>query len=581
MKSKIIKMFKKVIRYCKNVLIRRLKGPDLISLRLNKLSISCNEYFQKNNRDTGLRILWPTTFNLSKTWWGHDGILAVALKLRGADIFPTMCDRIQSDECMFWGGEWQGHNNPRSRKRRENNCRRCVANDKEMWGRWGLNPLRLSSFVTASEKLKAKNEVAGWVAGDWEKVIWNGFPVGYEAWKAVVNNNLQAEIHESWREEAKSLAYSHLLNIYLLLLAYERVFDVVAPERVFGNGGFYYLWGVVDHIARQRKVPYFRYHNIGLNSFVWNYARNSKELIDVGPAWQSWLEQPWDSKKEDRVSQDLFERGVHIGGILNKKRVLSKIIQTLPLDPKKSIALCATGVAWDATANVPSRAFRNMYDWLWETIRWFAGHPEWQLVIRVHPDENIVSNIASERRTRFENELSLRGIKIPQNVFIIPSSSRISVYDLIDVASLGIVYTSTTGLEMACAGLPVIAIGHSHFRNKGFTLDPSNRSDYFFMLEKILSNNIALKSEGSALLAKKYWYLYAYHASVATGVFDLNENWVHVPKELTYQDLLPGANIYLDYICDSVMNDLPIFGENRWPPENKIKSKINLSCKIQ
>lgn len=582
MSKNIGHIFYRLCQRIRNLGSRSISVQRLTDMRLAQLAESCDEYLSKHNICSSVRILRPTPFNLSRTWWAHDGIWSAALRLRGAEIIPTMCARIQSDECMFWSGEWQGSDKPGFRERRETYCKRCVQYDTNMWGIWGLRPLRLSSFVTESEVREVKVEVAKWMSGNWQKITWKGFPAGYEAWKATVNNALQADISDSWRERAESMAYHHLLNIRLLYLAYQRIFDAISPDRVFGNGGFYYQWGIVHHIAMQRNIPYFRYHKIGLNPLAWNYARNNLNLIEVSPAWKSWLKQPWSYEQEQRVEEDLTARGLCVDYRSKSEESYQAIYQSLGLDPQKPIALASTGVAWDATSNVPSPAFGQMYEWLIETIRWFADHPNWQLVIRVHPGESIVPNIASQSRTRLKTELKIKRIKLPDNVLIVPEEHHFSTYDLVPIATLGILYTSTTGLEMACTGLPVVVVGPAHFRSKGFTFDPNTREEYFAILSKILSEKVVHHlDERHELLAKRYWYLYGFHNSVVTGLLELYKRGVknskdpvknvdlpQIPKELTCSDLLPGKNRYLDYICDAVINDLPIMGKNRWPPES-------------
>jgi hypothetical protein len=59
-------------------------------------------------------------------------------------------------------------------------------------------------------------------------------------------------------------------------------------------------------------------------------------------------------------------------------------------------------------------------------------------------------------------------------------------YDLIEVADLGLVYTTTVGLEMAMSGLPVIVAGKTHYRGKGFTLDADSWVSYFKLLGQLL-----------------------------------------------------------------------------------------------
>jgi hypothetical protein len=57
---------------------------------------------------------------------------------------------------------------------------------------------------------------------------------------------------------------------------------------------------------------------------------------------------------------------------------------------------------------------------------------------------------------------------------------------LIEIADLGIVYTTTVGLEMAMSGVPVVVAGQTHYRNKGFTLDPDSWDSYFALLDQAI-----------------------------------------------------------------------------------------------
>jgi hypothetical protein len=64
----------------------------------------------------------------------------------------------------------------------------------------------------------------------------------------------------------------------------------------------------------------------------------------------------------------------------------------------------------------------------------------------------------------------------------------VNTYDLIEIADLGLVYTTTVGLEMAMSGVPVIVIGQTHYRSKGFTLDPGSWEDFTQKLDSVLSD---------------------------------------------------------------------------------------------
>jgi hypothetical protein len=58
----------------------------------------------------------------------------------------------------------------------------------------------------------------------------------------------------------------------------------------------------------------------------------------------------------------------------------------------------------------------------------------------------------------------------------------VNTYDLVEVADLGLVYTTTVGMEMAMCGVPVIVSGQTHYRGRGFTYDPDSWVSYFKLL---------------------------------------------------------------------------------------------------
>ena len=82
--------------------------------------------------------------------------------------------------------------------------------------------------------------------------------------------------------------------------------------------------------------------------------------------------------------------------------------------------------------------------------------------------------------------------EIPENIHLIGPLEKVNTYDLMEIASLGLVYTTTTGLEMAMNGIPVIACGETHYRKRGFTLDPQSWDEYYTLIEKALENKSGL-----------------------------------------------------------------------------------------
>jgi capsule polysaccharide export protein KpsC/LpsZ len=81
---------------------------------------------------------------------------------------------------------------------------------------------------------------------------------------------------------------------------------------------------------------------------------------------------------------------------------------------------------------------------------------------------------------------------IPENIHLIGPLEKVNTYDLMEIANLGLVYTTTTGLEMCMNGIPVIACGETHYRKRGFTLDPISWDEYYAMIENALKSRKSL-----------------------------------------------------------------------------------------
>ena len=47
------------------------------------------------------------------------------------------------------------------------------------------------------------------------------------------------------------------------------------------------------------------------------------------------------------------------------------------------------------------------------------------------------------------------------------------------MTDLGIVHTTTSGMEMPLVNVPVVVVSNTHYRGKGFTIDVENKEDYF------------------------------------------------------------------------------------------------------
>jgi len=178
----------------------------------------------------------------------------------------------------------------------------------------------------------------------------------------------------------------------------------------------------------------------------------------------------------------------------------ASVRESLKLD-ERPLALLATNVLGDSLTLGRQRISETMAEMIVKTVDYFIQHPEAQLLVRVHPGE------LKTHGTSMVEVLESAYPTLPENIHIIRPEDKTNTYDLMEIADLGLVYTTTVGMEMAMSGLPVIVTGKTHYAEKGFTLDPSTWSEYEDMLDTVLADPKAARLSDSQM--EQAW-LYAY-----------------------------------------------------------------------
>jgi len=136
-------------------------------------------------------------------------------------------------------------------------------------------------------------------------------------------------------------------------------------------------------------------------------------------------------------------------------------------------------------------------------------------------------------------------------VRVITAEDDTSSYPLMDECDVGLVFTSTTGLELALQGKPVIVAGRTHYRDKGFTLDATSPEHFEKLLDEALFDPLACVPDIE--LVRRYAYLFFFRSALdSPGVEE------HIPglARITVRDLdelEAGRNESLDRICDGIL----------------------------
>jgi len=171
--------------------------------------------------------------------------------------------------------------------------------------------------------------------------------------------------------------------------------------------------------------------------------------------------------KGTRLWQDLPSRG-------------SESLRTsLGLDDRP-VVLLATNVLGDSLTLGRNLFASSMAEWMERTVAYFVERPDVQLVVRVHPGERLIKGPSMMRVI----ERAAPGK--PEHIHVVGATDNTNTYDIMELADLGLVYTTTVGMEMAMRRVPVIVGGRTHYRERGFTMDPSTWDEYFGMLDSQL-----------------------------------------------------------------------------------------------
>ncbi len=185
----------------------------------------------------------------------------------------------------------------------------------------------------------------------------------------------------------------------------------------------------------------------------------------------------WLSANEGGDHQDMKPRGRHQPG--ERAQALLKELQ---LDVTKPVVVLFAENARALAVLGRSAAYPKVDDWLVGTTEYFGAHREWQLVIRLHPDDT--AEDAAEAASMFRR----RWVELPANIRIIPAADPVNNYRLLEAAQLGLYYTDRIGLDMAVLGIQGVTPARPYFGDIGFTREADSMEDFFRLVRVALDD---------------------------------------------------------------------------------------------
>jgi hypothetical protein len=260
------------------------------------------------------------------------------------------------------------------------------------------------------------------------------------------------------------------------------------PDVVIVPNGTIMELGVCYRVARSLKIPTETYEFSDQRNRFW-MAQNSEVMRqDTNALWETRKETPLTEKQMEKVRSLMMARqkaslwenfsrlwqGVPTQGA-------EKTRKNLGLD-ERPIILLPTNVLGDSLTLGRQVFTKSMAEWIERTVQYFVPREDAQLVIRVHPGEIKTRGVSMvEIIHRLLPEL-------PAHIHLIRPEDKVNTYDLVEITDIGLVYTTTVGMEMAMSGIPTIVVGNTHYRERGFTHDPDSYVNYYKLLGSMLEN---------------------------------------------------------------------------------------------
>jgi hypothetical protein len=281
------------------------------------------------------------------------------------------------------------------------------------------------------------------------------------------------------------------------------------PDVVIVPNGTIQEMGIVYRVARHLEIPTVTFEFGDQRERIWLAQDAEIMRHETDDLWAAKGGEPLTEAQLHQL-QELFSAREDAKTWQNFARQWqdlpteggTAIREKLGLDDRP-VVLLATNVLGDSLTLGRQTFSETMAEWIERTVKTFAEREDVQLVIRVHPGETLTHG------TSMVDVVRAALGEIPTHIHLVGPEEKINTYDVVDVADLGLVYTTTVGLEMALRGIPVVVAGQTHYRGRGFTHDPGTWEAYFDSLETLLGDlESARLTQEEVELAWRYAYLF-------------------------------------------------------------------------
>jgi hypothetical protein len=525
--------------------------PDWEALLASKRSLWADA---RERAARGPKMLMATSVGGFSALTVVESVVAAALTLRGVDVHSLLCDRVLP-ACLR--AEKPEIPDPAVFERYELPrviCEGCVATGRYIYEPLGLPEQVFSRLLDAADKASARRIASEVPWGEIPSYRHRGWAVGEHAYAGALRYFASGNLaNEPAGEMVVRRYFEGALQTAHVM---ERLLQRHSYAAACFNHGIYSPQGVVGEACRGFGVPVVNW-NVAYRKrcFIFSHGDTYHHTLLAEPV-STWEAMPWTASMEEQIVAYLKSRwqGTRDWIWFHEKpdEEFEKFAAGIGIDRGRPLIGLLTNVMWDAQLHYRANAFPNMLEWAVQTIRYFGGRPDLQLLIRVHPAE--IRGTMPSRQPILPELLKAFG-RLPANVFVIPPESPVSTYAAMMACNAVIIYGTKMGVELTSMGVPVIVGGEAWIRNKGLTLDASTASEYFQILDRLPLPVEARPTER----ARKYAYHFFFRRMIPFACMEPQPgSWPPYKVSISsLEDLLPGKDPGLDVVCDGILQGKP------------------------
>jgi hypothetical protein len=447
-----------------------------------------------------------------------ESAVAKSLIAAGHEVVYLTCNSIYNDFCVNMAAFGLDLNSPNDKK--NNVCKLCKSNRNKLTNLLGVQNYMIEDFVNQKIISKYFDELE--IIDD-EKLFKfeiDGHPIGkYASYEFVISNklntlqNLNKNLSNLYRSQIKNCIISYLCSKQALL--------EINPNKVICYNNFYSLNRTFVSVCDEVGLPHFNIHaghNLAnrLNTLMLYRSFKSYILLAHSEEWNERKKYQNNSiriKKVSRHFNELFTaKNVFVystptinrssGELLNKFDIKNnqKVVLLLLTSGDERYAASLIDVMPNLKYNL---LFSNQLELINSLIDYFKNRNEIKVIIRPHPREfpNKRESVYSMQGEQLKSIL----YNLPDNFKVNWPSDNISLYDLIKIIDICLPTTSTSGLELATLGMPIVTYSPDNiyaYPAEDLTFCAKSKIEYFNKIEYALKKGWGINF---SIIAFRWW----------------------------------------------------------------------------